>query len=325
MKPIVSVVIPTLNRPQLLLGAIQSVLDQTFQALEVVVVVDGPDDATRAALATLVDPRLTIVQHEVNQGGASSRVSGIAAAQGDWIAHLDDDDIWRPTKLERQLAVAQASPLTWPVVSCLAEVCFDQHSEIWPRRLPLPGEPISEYLFVRHSLFQGEGLLQTSTLLVPRGLFDLVPFNAEACSHDDWDWTLRAAEQPEVGFEFVAEPLIQWNLRTSHTHMSSPQRNCWGNSLAWIRGHRDRVTPRAYAAFLLGEVAARAAARRDWSAFLPLLQEAIAQGQPTAKMLLLYVGMWLLPSPQRQRLRGGWAQLRCALSLGKSYSALEQS
>lgn len=324
-RPIVSVVIPTLNRPQLLLGAIQSALEQTFQALEVIVVVDGPDGATRTALATLADPRLVVVQHDVNRGGAASRLSGIAAAQGDWIAHLDDDDAWRPTKLERQLAVAQASPLAWPVVSCLAEVCFDQHREIWPRRLPRPGEPISEYLFVRHGLFQGEGLLQSSTLLVPRALYDRVPLNGEGRNHDDWDWTLRAAAQAEVGFEFVAEPLTLWNLRTSHSHMSSPSSNRWHSSRDWIQEHRDRVTPRAYASFLLAEVAARAAAARDWSAFLPLLQEAIALGRPSPKMLLLYLGMWLLPPQQRQQLRASLGQLRGVLSPRKSPSALEQS
>lgn len=301
--PVVSVVIPTLNRPALVCHAVQTVLQQTFQDLEVIVVVDGHDPATLAALAAFDDGRLRVLVNAQNQGCARSRIRGIAAARGEWIAHLDDDDAWKPRKLEKQLAVAHCSPHRWPVISCLCDVEFDNHREIWPRRLPKVGEPISEYLFIRNSLFQGEGLMQSSTLLVPKALYGQAPLNTEHSRHDDWDWILLVADLPGVGFRFVAEPMAHWNLRTSHSHNSSPERNHWKGSRDWLRSRRDRLTPRAYASFLLAEVASRAASAGAGLAFFTLLFEACWRGQPTLKMLFLYGGMWLFPSPVRQFLR----------------------
>lgn len=323
-QPIVSVIIPTFKRCKLLLAAVQSVLNQTLKSLEIIVVIDGPDAETAAALSQLQDPRLKVIMHRHNQGGAASRSHGIEVARGQWIALLDDDDTWMPTKLERQWAIAQASPHRWPVISCLSEVHYDDHTEVWPRRLLREGEPVSEYLFVRHSLFQGEGLLQTSTLLVPKALHAAIPLSvAPGAKHDDWDWILRIAEHPDTGFEVVAEPLATWNLRTTHNHASGAS-NPWQSSRQWIRGQRDRVTPLAYASFLLAEVASRAAAARDWRAFVPLLAEAIIRGRPTAKMLLLYGGMWLLSTQQRQRLRMMIQQLRSTIAFQKSPSMLNQ-
>ena len=301
--PMISVVIPTLNRPELVCHAVQTALHQSFQSLEVIVVVDGPDPVTVDALSHIDDHRLRVLVNEQNQGCVRSRIRGIAAAQGEWIAHLDDDDGWKPGKLEKQMAMAQDSPHRWPVISCLCDVAFDKHLEVWPRRLPNRGEPISEYLFIRNSLFQGEGLMQSSTLLVPKALYEQAPLNLEDSRHEDWDWILLAADLPGVHFHFVAEPLTQWNLKTSHSHISSPEHNHWKGSRAWLRRHQGRLTPRAYAAFLLSEVAARAAAAGAWLAFFTLLFEACWRGQPSLKMLLLYLGMWIFPAPMRQFLR----------------------
>lgn len=315
VNPLVSVVIPTLNRPHLLTRAVTSVLQQSCQDWELIVVIDGPDAASREAIDAFDDGRIRVIQQSENQGCSVSRANGIASARGEWIAYLDDDDSWMPTKLEQQLKVAQNSSHRWPIVSCLSLVCYDDHEEVWPRRLPQSGEHISEYLFVRNDFFQGEGLLQASTLLVARALYEFVPHSAQkTCKHEDWDWTLRAAEHADAGVEFVSHPLATWNLRTSHTHISSPDSNEWTSSRAWIRSHYHRVTPLAYASFLLAEVAARAAAAKDWSAFFPLLWEARSKGRVTPKMLLLYLGMWLVTGPVRQRLR----QVKAALSPGKS-------
>lgn len=303
LAPLISVVIPSLNRPQMLTEAVTSVLQQSFKDLEVIVVIDGPDGASREAMDALEDERLRVIQHAENQGSAVSRVDGVSAARGEWIAYLDDDDAWMPQKLELQMEVARRSPHHWPIVSCLSQVCYDDHEEVWPRRLPGPNEPISEYLFVRNSLFQGEGLIQTSTLLIPRALHEAVPLSNEGSNHDDWDWMLRVAEHPDVGFEFVSAPLATWNLKTTHAHVSSPDSNGWKLSRDWIRSHHHHVTPLAYASFLLAEVAARAAAAKDRAAFFPLLWEASKKGRVTPKMLLLYLGMWLLTSPVRQLLR----------------------
>ena len=108
-QPTVSVVIPTRNRPGLLTThALPSALSQRGVDVEVVVVDDGSDEDSRRALEELSTGRVRVVRHEVRVGQARARNSGIAAARGEWIAFLDDDDLWSPDKLQEQLAAAAA-------------------------------------------------------------------------------------------------------------------------------------------------------------------------------------------------------------------------
>ncbi|MBA2640000.1 MAG: glycosyltransferase family 2 protein [Nocardioidaceae bacterium] len=109
--PEVSVVIPTRNRWRLLEArGLASALCQQDVSLEVVVVDDGSTDETPRRLASLNDDRVRTIRNERGTGVARARNSGMAAARGEWIAFLDDDDIWAPRKLRLQLdAAAQAS------------------------------------------------------------------------------------------------------------------------------------------------------------------------------------------------------------------------
>jgi glycosyltransferase involved in cell wall biosynthesis len=73
---------------------------QTHCDFEIIVVVDGPDPATEAALGELTDSRLHVVTLAESQGGSDARNAGIAASKGEWVAFLDDDDEWLPEKLD---------------------------------------------------------------------------------------------------------------------------------------------------------------------------------------------------------------------------------
>src|SRR5689334_5208317 len=105
-EPDVSVVIPTLNRPELAARAVRSVLAQTHDSLEVVVVVDGPDPGTREHLETIGDERLRVLELPERGKAPNARNQGALAARGRWTALLDDDDEWLPAKLETQLKLA---------------------------------------------------------------------------------------------------------------------------------------------------------------------------------------------------------------------------
>lgn len=100
--PTVSVVVPTYGRADLLPRAVDSVLAQTVDDLEVVVVDDASTDDTAAVVAGYDDDRVRYFAHETNRGGSAARNTGIERARGEYVAFLDDDDEWRPTKLERQ-------------------------------------------------------------------------------------------------------------------------------------------------------------------------------------------------------------------------------
>jgi glycosyltransferase involved in cell wall biosynthesis len=111
-RPLVSVILPTHNRVDLLAGAVESVLSQTERGFELIVVDDGSRDATPEYLAALTsrDRRARSIRLEIPRGGGGARNEGLRLSRGDWVAFLDDDDRWLPSKLETQLAAVRAHP-----------------------------------------------------------------------------------------------------------------------------------------------------------------------------------------------------------------------
>lgn len=106
-EPLISVIIPTYNRGNTLREAVNSVLSQIHQNLELIVVDDCSKVPVAETLSDITDPRLRIVRHEINQGQATARNTGATHAQGNLLAFLDDDDLWKREKLARQLAYMQ--------------------------------------------------------------------------------------------------------------------------------------------------------------------------------------------------------------------------
>ncbi|MEO6202011.1 MAG: glycosyltransferase family 2 protein, partial [Nitrospirales bacterium] len=191
VAPLISIVIPTRHRPDLVVRAVRSALGQTHQALEVIVVVDGPDDLTVESLGDIQDSRLRTKVLPHTHGSAEARNEGVKEARGRWVAFLDDDDEWLSQKLSRQLQVAQRSSHRYPIIGCRLIVRHQMGDLVWPTRLPKPNEPMSEYLFCRTKLFGGEGILQTSAIFTAKALLKIVPFRKQAQRHDDIDWVLR--------------------------------------------------------------------------------------------------------------------------------------
>jgi glycosyltransferase involved in cell wall biosynthesis len=118
--PQVSVIIPTRDRwPMLSTHALPSALGQEDVELEVVVVDDASDDDTAVRLEAVADPRVRLVRNEVNRRLPASRNVGAEVARGDWLAFLDDDDLWSPHKLRAQLDVAQDTGANWVYAMCI--------------------------------------------------------------------------------------------------------------------------------------------------------------------------------------------------------------
>jgi glycosyltransferase involved in cell wall biosynthesis len=120
--PTVSVIIPTYNRAEAVQRTLDSVLDQTFEGLEAIVVDDASTDDTAAVVAAYDDERVELVQHQRNRGGSAARNTGIAEATGEYIAFLDSDDEWLPRKLERQVAVLERRSDDWVAAYCGVEM-----------------------------------------------------------------------------------------------------------------------------------------------------------------------------------------------------------
>ena len=297
--PLVSVVIPTLHRPKLLLRAVDSVLLQTHREIELIIVVDGPDADTVDAARSVNDRRLRIIVNPQSLTAAGSRNVGATHAAGEWIAFLDDDDEWLPAKLERQIAFAAGRPPA--LVSCLSRVVTPTTTYIWPQAIYDNSTPIDEYLFDRRSLFMGASFIQTSSHLLPRRLFDKVRFNRESL-HDDWEFLLRLSKQAGARIETVPEVLVV--VHSEEQRVSLTSRTTWSESLSWLENMQPILTPRAYSGFCLGVVGSRAAREGAYSAFFDLLYRAFRNGSPRLWHVLVYLAFWLTPQGLRRQLRG---------------------
>ncbi|AGB38753.1 glycosyltransferase family 2 protein [Natronococcus occultus] len=116
--PLVSVVIPTYNRIDLLPKAIDSALRQTYNNLEIIVVDDCSTDGTRELLEERYESEIQYLRHEKNRGGSAARNTGIEAASGEYIAFLDSDDEWLPQKVEKQVARLEELSEDWVATYC---------------------------------------------------------------------------------------------------------------------------------------------------------------------------------------------------------------
>lgn len=124
-KAHISVIIPTYGRPKELPRAIESVLTQTYDNLELIVVNDGSESNIETIVKEYGDSRIRYFEHETNRGGAAARNTGIMKACGELIAFLDDDDEWLPKKLEKQVRCLESKNSDWVGVYCDLEFIRD--------------------------------------------------------------------------------------------------------------------------------------------------------------------------------------------------------
>jgi len=301
-SPLVSVVISTRNRPHLGVRAVKSALIQTLNAIEVIVIIDGPDEETLKVLHRIEDIRLRVKMLPIRVGVGEARNVGVNEAQGKWIALLDDDDEWLPQKLKIQFHTLQYSSYLFPIISCRFIARSEEGDLIWPLRYPKPNEPLSEYLFCQRGLFGGEGFVAMPSILTIKEILQRVPFERGLGQHQDWDWLLRVNNIEGVGIKFVPgnEPLFICYMEENRTKMWNT--TDWHYSLSWAKAHRDFLTPRAYTSFVLTRVGVHAARTRDWKAFWLLLREAFRHGKPRLIDIFAYTVIWLIPQKLRQRM-----------------------
>lgn len=301
--PEITVVIPTRARAELLARAIRSVLAQTFENFEIVVVLDGEDAATLRAVERFLDSRIRCVTLGGNSGGGRARNAGVAAADGEWIAFLDDDDEFLPGKLELQLAAAKRVPAKSSLIVCPAIVRSESREVIWPERFPAEGESLSDYLFCRSKLRQGQAFLQTSTYFVSRELAMRIPFRAGLARHQDWDWILRL-ESEGVRVLAMAKPLTVYYQGGAGPAVS--RGGGWKTSLDW---GREMVLPRsrrAYSFFIATQCVSRLDAEDCWSweNFRQLARECFVAGRANFLSTCLFGMFWLRTMLRSDRAAG---------------------
>ncbi len=211
--PLVSVVLPTYNRAHCLPRAVESVLRQTFDSLELIVVDDCSTDDTIAYLKRIRDPRVRWIHHEYNRGGAAARNTGVAAASADTIAFQDSDDEWCVTMLERQMRKRSEMGDDFGASYCGKIVHGrDNRGNFGPRcaaYVPSPQDLNVEGDILATVLRQA--LVSTQTLIVRKDLFDGVGgFDESLRVGLDWELSIRLARVTK--FAFIEEPLVMTYL-----------------------------------------------------------------------------------------------------------------
>jgi glycosyltransferase involved in cell wall biosynthesis len=210
----VSVVVPTHNRCELLTVTLRSVLRQRDVDLEVIVVDEASTDETAAILAGLGDPRVRTVRHETPRGVSTARNRGTAEARGDWVAFTDDDDLWAPDKLVRQLHAAQVSGRDWAYTG---SVNIADDFRIIHGLPPLPPEQVMATL-PRYNTIPGGG----SNVVVRRQtLLRAGPFDTRLLNTEDWEMWIRLANAGPPAW--VRSPLMAKRVHSSNSSLDTAE------------------------------------------------------------------------------------------------------
>lgn len=201
-SPLVSVVITAYNRAGAITRAIDSVMAQTLDDFEIVVVDDASTDDTAAVVEGLANPKLRLIRNAVNKGIGGAKNVGVLASRGEYVAFLDSDDDWLPEKLHQQMAVLSADPAGPPLSFHAFRVHRMDTGKVVLRRPRRYGSWLK-------SILLGETFSLGSTLLARRALFDEIGLFDESLARlQDRDWTLRYLDRYSE-FLYLTEPLAR--------------------------------------------------------------------------------------------------------------------
>ncbi|OCQ90674.1 glycosyl transferase family A [Nostoc sp. MBR 210] len=210
--PKVTVVIPAYNAMQFLPETVESVLAQTFSDLELLIVNDGSSDNIVQWANNITDERVKLISQE-NQGVSAARNTGIMQSNGEYLAFLDADDLWKPTKLEKQIRRFEEYPEAGLVYT-------------WTHLVDAFGKPINRVLASRlegnvwKQILVANMIGNGSSAMVRRSCFETVGlFDPELSGAADRDMWIRIAVH--YLFAVVKEPLTLWR---QHTNSMSKKR-----------------------------------------------------------------------------------------------------
>jgi len=266
MTPFFSVVIPVYNRAALLGEALRSVLAQSEQDFEIVVVDDGSLDNPSRAVKELTDPRTVFVRQE-NRGGGAARNTGIDKARGRFIAFLDSDDRFLPHHLAAMRKLLENAPGT----AGYARILVDRGEGrifLKPPRAIRNGEDMATYLLC------DRGFIPTSTIVVERKMAEAIRFHENLAAAEDTDFAIRLALAGQR-FVMASTPGVHWNDSFDPGRLSAGRKSA--TMRQWIEELRPRIPAKAYYG-CLGWAYAKHVAMNDRFAALKLYLAALVRG-----------------------------------------------
>jgi glycosyltransferase involved in cell wall biosynthesis len=203
--PTISVILPTHNRGHSIKRAIQSVLDQTYQNFELIIVDDGSKDNTEEIVKEYEDQRIRYIKHEINQGAGVARNTGLKSARGAYIAFQDSDDEWLPEKLQKQIEVYQRATADIGVVyTDMYRISEVGEMKYWKSPVIKKGQLINPKTLD----YQTQGLGIQSTL-IRRDCFNIVGlFDENLPRWIDLELFIRLSKYYE--FICIRDPLVKY-------------------------------------------------------------------------------------------------------------------
>jgi GT2 family glycosyltransferase len=263
--PTVSVIVPTVNRPDTLRTALQSILAQTYRDFEIVVVNDCGPDAQHVIDALDHEGRINTVRHAVNRGLAAARNSGIGVARGRFIAYLDDDDVFYPEHLETLVPFLEANSerVVYSDALRVVQVKDGAAYRIAARDRPYSNDFDRARLLVNNQ-FPVLCAMHTRAAWAAVGGFD-----ESLTSHEDWDFWLRLSAR--MPFEHVASITADFTHRLDGSSMTSSMRPDFLRTAEIIYARTER------------EAAARADVMQARAQFLANLRASVCSATSAAQ------------------------------------------
>lgn len=245
--PRASFVVPSYNYGRFLRQAIDSLLAQTYEPLEVIVIDDASTDGSQSILERYrAHPRVRLIQHPTNRGHIRSYNEGLSLASGEFVGLLAADDFCiREDAVARQVAVFDADPNVGLVYSAYASANEEGHvdwiKKPWPADYVRPGLDEFKYLVFNNYVL-------TSGTLIRRRCHERFGYYDERLPYaGDWELWLRVAANHDIGY--IAEPLYAWRIHSAnmHHHLSTPAQATREHVLV-VRNAFDSLPPTAPAA-----------------------------------------------------------------------------
>ena len=231
-EPLVSVIIPTYNRKNTILASVNSVLNQTYKNIELIVVDDCSTDDTIDILEKINDKRLKVIRHPKNKGQNAARNTGIKESSGEYIAHHDSDDIWHLNKLEVQMNKFQE--VDADILCCQTAVNDeDTHKYLYNH----PNEKLVKEGFVSYKQLLKYNCTTSQTIIGKAECFKDVLFDENQPRFTDWALSLDLVKKYKLYYQ-QAVLVDVYQQKDSIT--KNPQKGVRGMEMLFEK-HKDAI------------------------------------------------------------------------------------
>ncbi|MBW4564840.1 MAG: glycosyltransferase [Mojavia pulchra JT2-VF2] len=319
---LVSVIIPVYRAEKYIAATVQSVLDQTYKNFELLIIDDGSPDKSVEICQQFTDPRIKIIRQE-NRGVAAARNQGICASEGQYIAFLDADDLWKPTKLEKHVNHLDNLPDVGVSYSYAAFINAEGQP-LGLYQLPKTKNITPLHILLRDPIGSG------SNLVARREVFEAIKFKSNLDStvkdfyfdedrqlhpSEDTECWLRMTMKSDLKFEGIPEVLIQYRMHSGgYSHQFSKKAASWDKLLEKAHTYAPELMEQwenAARAYQLTAIARRAVNQGAGGIAVELNHRALASywriilEEPRRTLLTLVAAylLLMLPKPLYSRMQ----------------------